>query len=763
MFVKEANGLPELKMISPLLTNMELVKCVSVHGGTSVYIVKSTKSNQSYYLKHICIPESQKQVDALMFTGAAATVEDAQNYYKQVAADYQAELETLEKLSASPNIGCYRSYQIEPKEDGVGFEIYLLAEYRQTLSEVLAETPMTQSGAVNLGVDLCSALCSLREAGLIHRNVKPSNVYLSSSGHYLLGDLGIAKIDELKYCSMPETMLSSFSAPELFSLLGTIEPTTDIYSVGMILYRIYNGNHGPFEDEKTSARAADKLRVTGEQLPAPMYADYEMADIVLKACAFKPEDRYQTPQELQEALLEYGKRNEASDALIVPPIQGEPEPIDPNAEEEVEPVQFADTEQMADDFKESFSPDTAMLNAIIDEVHRGSAGQDSIGLDENLQDASEDDETPDAAEAAEDDGELKINLPPRGQRRKKAKAAPRWLLPVLISAAALAAICAAVWFFIIVPSVTFVSSVTVTDIGSDYLTVQVESGEESGAFDVTCSDAYGNQSISYKNKDYEMTLIFEAVDKYTKNLSWTAHRLLIYTLMCGNRDGWRGNAADFNIADYMAWSGLASRDAAYRQLKKDVQSITNLKLTAESYKKYFESFYITHLATEANIKKYTGEVRISFAENVRHFLTQYYQLIPDWMGHLSENAYRMAFYLFYRARKAPVDDDGSFRVKIQDIIHYIGLPTKEDVKNRNYDEAIIRPFNKAVEEIEDVSGGSIHMDFDYDDINTFLGGKMNVGIDATMQSYIQQIEKNKTVKQLEAKKKPAKKPPQSTQ
>lgn len=276
-------------------------------------------------------------------------------------------------------------------------------------------------------------------------------------------------------------------------------------------------------------------------------------------------------------------------------------------------------------------------------------------------------------------------------------------------------------------------------------------------------DAYGNQNIRYRNKDYEMTIIFEAVAEYTKNLSWTAHRLLIYTLMRGNSDNWRNNTATFSIEEYMDWAGLRSRDAAYRQIKKDMQSITGMKITAESFKKYFESFYITHLATEASIKKYTGEVRISFAENVRHFLTQYYQLIPDWMGHLSENAYRMAFYLFYRARKAPVDDDGSFRVKIQDIIHYIGLPTKEDVKNRNYDEAIIRPFNKAVEEIEDVSGGSIHMDFDYDDINTFLGGKMNVGIDATMQSYIQQIEKNKTVKQIEAKKKPAKKPPQSTQ
>ena len=276
-------------------------------------------------------------------------------------------------------------------------------------------------------------------------------------------------------------------------------------------------------------------------------------------------------------------------------------------------------------------------------------------------------------------------------------------------------------------------------------------------------DAYGNQNIRYRNKDYEMTIIFEAVAEYTKNLSWTAHRLLIYTLMRGNADNWRNNTATFFIEEYMAWAGLKSRDAAYRQIKKDMQSITGMKITAESFKKYFESFYITHLATEASIKKYTGEVRISFAENVRHFLTQYYQLIPDWMGHLSENAYRMAFYLFYRARKAPIDEDGTFRVKIQDIIHYIGLPTKEEVKNRNYDEAIIRPFNKAVEEIENISGGSIHMDFDYDDINTFLGGRMNVGIDSIMQNYIQQIDKSKTAKQLEAKKKRTKKQPQTAE
>lgn len=268
-------------------------------------------------------------------------------------------------------------------------------------------------------------------------------------------------------------------------------------------------------------------------------------------------------------------------------------------------------------------------------------------------------------------------------------------------------------------------------------------------------DAYGNQNIRYRNKDYEMTLIFEAVQEYTRNLSWTAHRLLIYTLMRGNSQNWRNNAATFLVTDYMAWAGLKSRDAAYRQLKKDVQSITGMKLTAESFKKYFESFYTTHLATEASIKKYTGEVRIAFAENVRHFLTQYYQLIPDWMGQLGENAYRMAFYLYYRARKAPVDEDGCFRVRVEDVIHYIGLPTKEEVKNRNYDEAILRPFKKAVEEIGRVSGGALEIDTRYDNINTFLAGQLTVGVDGAVQDYIRKLDKAKAAKQLEAKKKRA--------
>ncbi len=313
----------EINLNTTLLTNMEVLQCLGKKGGTAVYQVKSTKSEHLYVLKHISVPESQRQVEALLFTGAAADEEAAQAYYQQVVSDYQSELEQMLALANSPNLDCFRSYEIKPKEEGVGFDVYLMAEFRTTLEQYMAQTPMTQSTAVNLAMDLCNALSELRKAGLIHRDVMPSNIYLDAHGHFMLGDLGMAKIEELKFCSMPESMLSPYSAPELFELIANVNETIDLYAVGLILYRIYNGGHAPLEDEKTSAKAADRLRITGQALPAPMFADYEMAEILHKACAFQQEDRYQTPEEMKDALVDYMKRNQVGDTPITPPIVAE--------------------------------------------------------------------------------------------------------------------------------------------------------------------------------------------------------------------------------------------------------------------------------------------------------------------------------------------------------------------------------------------------------------------------------------------------------
>lgn len=461
----------ELNLNTTLLSNMEPLSCLGKKGGTAVYLVRSNKTDQFFILKHISVPESQRQVDALIFTGAAADTEAAQAYYQEVVSDYQSELEQMVALANSPNLDCFRSYEIKPKEEGIGFDVFLMSEYRNTLDRYLAEHTMSQSGAVNLAVDLCNALQELRNEGLLHRDVTPSNIYLNNQGHFMLGDLGICKIDELKFCTMPEAMLSPFSAPELFDLMGNMNGTIDLYSVGLILFRIYNGNHAPFEDEKTSAKAADRMRITGQELPAPLFADYEMAAIIQKACAFQTEDRYQTPAEFKDALVDYMKRNQVADIPIAPPVQAEETQIDPEAsDEEIEPVQFTEAVEIDETFKESFSPDNDMLNSLIESVHRD----------------------------LEKDYTKEVNDPDRMAERfeqvKSRKTRNKWLPTILTIVLILGIAAASVWYFFIRPEMITIDSIKVTDYTIDSLTVEIETEEDPSTFEVVCSDAYGFES-----------------------------------------------------------------------------------------------------------------------------------------------------------------------------------------------------------------------------------------------------------------------------
>lgn len=471
--LKEANLLAEIELHTALMTNMEIVDCLSRRGGTTVYRVKSTKSDQLYVLKHISVPETQRQVEALILTGAAADKEAAQAYYQQVVTDYQTELETLEKLANSPNLDGFRSYEITPKEDAVGFDVYLLSEHRTTLERYLTENTMTQASAVNLAMDLCGALSDLRAAGLIHRDVKPTNIYWSQ-GHFMLGDMGLARLDELKYCSMPEAMLSPYSAPELFSLMADVNQTVDLYAVGLILYRIYNGGHAPLEDEKTSAKQADKQRITGQELPAPLFADYEMAEIIRKACAFQAQERYQTPEEMKQAFTDYMLRNQVGDTPITPPIVADEEPVDLEAaqEEVIEPVQFTDADELDETFKESFTPDSAMLNALIESVHKDLERDYSAGVEDE----------PDAS------GDAQPAKP------RKAKKSAKWLPTVLAVVLVLGLAAAAVWFFFIRKDTITVDQIEITDRTTDSITVQLSTQYDPDGFLVVCTDAYGNVS-----------------------------------------------------------------------------------------------------------------------------------------------------------------------------------------------------------------------------------------------------------------------------
>lgn len=582
----------ELKLISPLLDHMEIEKCIQSGGGVSVYLLRRAATDQLYILKHISVPESQTQVDALLFTGAAASEEEAQAYYEQVVDDYREELSALELLHGSTNFATFQGYQICQKEDGVGFEIYLLSDKWPTLVEYLSENVMTHLRALNLGLDLCTALCDLRAHGLIHRDVKPENIYLNGLNSFMLGDLGVALIDNLKYCSMPERMVTEYTAPEMTDILSTFNTTIDIYSIGMILYRILNGNHGPFEDEKTSAKAANKRRIGGEPLPAPLYSDYELTEIILKACAFEPTDRYQTPEEMMQELVLYMKRNSVSDSLIVPPIISDPDIlVSPESmDEEIEPVRFADVSQMDEKFVANFSPDTQSLNAIIEEVRKSEPPAEAKSPPQPPQPDPLPEPTPEPPEPDAQPSELEPEVPSEPQEPPEPSDAPKppafaapnsvqpleeddavppepsptpppkrkrpklWI-PITIAAVLVCVIALSVYFLAFGGPALHLSGIQIVDKGTDYLTVSVDTGGKNAALTLECFDTYGNiQTQTYQaSEDVTFSGLTSGVQYTIRAVSNSQKRL------SGNTSVMAATVSTTEIVSFTATSARAGQ------------------------------------------------------------------------------------------------------------------------------------------------------------------------------------------------------------
>ncbi len=315
----------EPKLISPLLSNHIMGDPISEHHGVRCCPAMLKDSDHKYIVKIISIPASQVQLEALLLTGAYKSSEEAQQYFKELADATADEARLLQKLARLEGFHAYPSWQIEPMDDGIGYDVYLLGEYNMTLERYLRRNALTHLAAVNLGLDLCAALAICRRNGYLYVDLKPENIFITGTGEYRIADLGFISLASLKYASLPDKYRSAYTAPEITDAFSSLNTTLDIYAVGLILYQAFNDG---------------QLPAPGETTAPPAYADYEMAEIILKACALNPEDRWQDPQEMGQALVSYMQRNAVNDTPIIPvPVPEEPVeediPLEDISEEEI--------------------------------------------------------------------------------------------------------------------------------------------------------------------------------------------------------------------------------------------------------------------------------------------------------------------------------------------------------------------------------------------------------------------------------------------
>src|SRR2546421_11409405 len=184
--------------------------------------------------------------------------------------------------------------------------IYIVMEYVDggTLKDRL-KRPLPVADAADFIIQAAEGLECAHRNGIVHRDVKPANILLRKDGHLLLSDFGIAKI--LEGTTNLTRVGTGIGTPQYMSPeQGTGQPVdrrSDIYSLGIVLYHALTGRV-PFT-------ADSPLSITVKHLNEPIPVEHlrvkgvpqPIEQVVLKMTAKAPADRYQTTDELNEALM----------------------------------------------------------------------------------------------------------------------------------------------------------------------------------------------------------------------------------------------------------------------------------------------------------------------------------------------------------------------------------------------------------------------------------------------------------------------------
>lgn len=231
-----------------------------------------------------------------------AEYERAKHESKEFA---EQEVLLMNKLQGRTNVVAYSDHTFVDWADETGFgcdmliRMELLSDLR---SEIEASRKFDQDEIVKIGRDICTALVLCHKKNILHRDIKPENIFYNEDGNYKLGDFGVSRILSAAPTSSASTNVCTpeYAAPE--QLFGKYDKRVDIYSLGLVLYELSNNNLLPFATSSYITGNEVQMRTLGTSLPAPCNASKALASVILKACAFRPEDRYQTAETFLQEL-----------------------------------------------------------------------------------------------------------------------------------------------------------------------------------------------------------------------------------------------------------------------------------------------------------------------------------------------------------------------------------------------------------------------------------------------------------------------------
>ncbi len=303
------------KSMEPIFGFWRIEKELGKGSFGQVYSIKREDYGETYYsaLKVISFPQDPSEEDSLKAEG----MDDMSitSYYNTIVEEMVGEFKLMAKLKGNTNIVSYENHMVIDHVNDKGKDILIQMELLTPLNKyIIAKDendqllhPLTINNVIKLGIDIGKALELCSEYDIIHRDIKPENIFVTDHGDFKLGDFGVARTVGKTRQAMSMKGTLSYMAPEMYRG-NNYDASVDIYALGMVLYRLCNNGRAPFlppypeiithQDKEKS----EICRLRGDVFPDAVFSNKGLMNIIRKATAYNPADRYANPSLMRKDL-----------------------------------------------------------------------------------------------------------------------------------------------------------------------------------------------------------------------------------------------------------------------------------------------------------------------------------------------------------------------------------------------------------------------------------------------------------------------------
>ena len=306
------------------------------------------------------------------------------NYTDERAEYFTEEADFIESVKELDGVSNYLDVYVQDNQNKKTCDLYIFTEKLTSLEELMKTKTFAEDEVVDFGIQMSEMLETLEAKNIFHGNISPKNIFVTADGRYKIG--GFTDFEG----KIADT---SFVAPEVYKQ-ENVDYTTDIYSVGIIMYAMCNGGKIPFESDSCDRKNACEERFSGKAVTAPSEGDEKLKSVIVIACQPNNTNRWKNAGNIKNALTsiktEIGTSSPVPNPGVVVPENTD---FDGNVFEEYDYDEFEDTEptESQDNFDDKDEVQT-VEDAVLDNEFKGGeqlgiaevlAGEESLPVDGN--------------------------------------------------------------------------------------------------------------------------------------------------------------------------------------------------------------------------------------------------------------------------------------------------------------------------------------------------------------------------------------------